>query len=289
MRQMGERMGLFGQESSRLSRKFRELSEPNPFADFEVVRQFDRAARSWRTNTRAMEESSPLIVSVQSHQSLAQVNLAIERLLDSIQQTESQCRSCSSGMQGYFEGLKQALSRQKQLNQQSKDLRNQQKQGESGTPDQKGGEKPGDGDPLGRMAREQQAVRRMLEELERRYSHMKQRAGTLEGVGEQMQEVENDLEHGNLDDRVIEMQEKIEQRLLDAEKSLHNQGYKKKRKALRAGEGVLEQIVDDSSEVLGEEEQADLARLLRQNLEQVSPHWRERVRSYYDRLLEMNP
>jgi hypothetical protein len=287
MSELGQEMGWYKQESLRLSDMYKETTEQNPFADFSVVHMFDHAARNWRENTRIMEESSPLVVSTRSHQSLAQVNLAIEKLLDSIQQTESQCQSGgSSGLEGYYRSLKKVLQQQQQINQESESLSQEQKEpGKQTMPGSKGTMQ----ERLQRMAAQQEQTRRMLQELEERYQNVQNRPGNLEGIGDAMSDVQKELEHGNLNDEVVDMQRQIEQRLLDAEKSLHNQGYEKQRRALRAiGEGAEPSIAEEAP-VLSEDEKADLARLLRRNMDEVSPHWRDRVRGYYDRLLQMNP
>lgn len=284
----GQRMGLYKQEATRLSEMFGEIAEGNPFADFEVIRRLDRAARNWKENTRVMEESPPLPVSVRAHQSVAQVNLAIERLLESISQSESNCMSGSSGMEGYFRGLKQVLSEQKSLNQESQQTKDRQEGTQPGQESGEGTEQMSWQEKLQRMADQQRQTRQMLEDLEQRYQDMKQRTGSLEGIGEDMQAVEKELEEGRLNEQVVQTQKKIEQRLLDAEKSLHNQGFKKSRRALRAGEDPLAPLVE-GPEPTQEELEADLARLLRNDLSDVPVHWRDRVRSYYDNLLRMNP
>lgn len=312
MSRLGRQMGLFRQEASRLSAEFKKIAEKNPFADFTVVKRFDQAARNWGENTRVMEEAPPLIVSDRSHQALGQVNLAIQNLLDSLQQSQSQSQSGSGGgLEGYFRGLKDMLQKQKQLNQQTQSVKEQMQEGNknerlpdpSGKQEQPGeGEKPGEqkqpgqnGDQGGateqlkKMAEQQRNIRRQLEELEKRYKDAKGRTGSLEGVGEMMQDVEKELDENRLGDQVTDTQQKIEQRLLDAEKSMHEKGFKKKRKALQAPGEAPEAVVEESPALPPREDSGALARLLRQNLEDVSPQWRERIRAYYDSLLKMNP
>lgn len=313
MSRLGREMGFFRQEALRLSSDFKTLSEKNPFADYTVVKHFDQAARNWQENTRIMEESSPMTVSVRSHQALGLVNLAIERLLESLNQSQSQSSSSSSSLESYFRDLKKMLSEQKKLNQDSKSLKEQMQEGNQNSrlPNQEGGQqqdgegksegqqetpgqdgKPGQkgaGDQLQKMAEQQRNIRRQLQELEQQYKNAKGRTGSLEGAGEMMQEVEKELEQNRLNDRVTDLQMKIEQRLLDAEKSMHQKGFKKKRKALRAEGDNPEGEVAEPPESIEPGEPDALARLLRRNLEEVSPEWRERVRAYYDNLLRVTP
>ncbi|MBK7497106.1 MAG: DUF4175 family protein [Candidatus Omnitrophica bacterium] len=205
------------------------------------------------------------------------------------------------------------LSEQKKLNQDSKSLKEQMQEGNQNSrlPNQEGGQqqdgegksegqqetpgqdgKPGQkgaGDQLQKMAEQQRNIRRQLQELEQQYKNAKGRTGSLEGAGEMMQEVEKELEQNRLNDRVTDLQMKIEQRLLDAEKSMHQKGFKKKRKALRAEGDNPEGEVAEPPESIEPGEPDALARLLRRNLEEVSPEWRERVRAYYDNLLRVTP
>ncbi|NUN96259.1 MAG: hypothetical protein HUU16_08795 [Candidatus Omnitrophica bacterium] len=294
MARLGREMNLFRQEASRLSGEFKAAAEKNPFADFTVIRRLDQAARNWRENTRVMEESAPHGVSVRSHQALGQVNLAIESLLQSLEQSESQCQSGAGGLESYFKSLKKMLAQQKQLNQDTQSLKEMMEQGNKnqrlpGQGDSSEGQgERGFSEQLKKMAEEQANIRRQLQQLEQQYRESRSRAGNLEGIGEMMEEVEKDLEHAKVDERVTDLQQKIEQRLLDAEKSLHEKGYRRERRALQAeGEGVEGAL--EESPPMELETKPDLARLLRENLEEVSPHWRDRVRSYYDQLLRMNP
>jgi hypothetical protein len=290
MAKLGREMGLYRMEASRLSADYTKVSQKNPFADFGVVRWMDQAARNWKENTQVMEESSPMAVSFRSHQAEGYVNLSIEKLLQSINQSQSQSQSSGGGaMDNYFKSLKKMLSEQKSLNRDTQGMKEQMSQGER-LPNQSPQEKEGGvGEQMRKMAEQQRSIRRQLEQLEKQYSQMKQRTGGLDGVGEMMQDVEKDLKSGQVNDQVTELQNKIEQRLLDAEKSLHEKGYKKKRKALRAEGEAPEGVEEEAAPLVEEQQEGDLARLLRDNLEQVSPHWRDRVRSYYDNLLRMNP
>lgn len=289
MSRMGTEMGWYRQEVARLSKEFQDLSKENPFADFEVVRRFDFAERSWSENVRAMEEDAPLSVSLRSHQALGSLNLAIEKLIDSIDETSNQSQNASNGLEGYFQGIKKMLSQQKGVNEQTEALKQQmagKKPGEE-TPGGTEGEGLSPQEQMQKIAEQQAATRRQLEALEEKYQGIKQKAGSLGGVGDQMEQVEKDLEQGILNDRVTDLQENIVQRLLDAEKSIHNQGYKEKRRALRT-DGVLveEETAPTLPDLLEEGDRSDLARLLKRDLDRVSPHWRERVRAYYDNLLQ---
>ena len=213
-------------------------------------------------------------------------------------------------MDAYFKSLKKMCQCQGGLNELTQRLKEQmnkpggripkeggqEMKGQEGLPKEGEGNREGENgtsqglsEQMRKMARHQQSIRKQLEQLNRQYGHLKKATGSLGGIGDMMEQVEKDLEKGSITNRVTQIQDKIEQRLLDAEKSLHTKGFRKKRRALRAiGEPIEGEGVSESAP-LDDKQLAELARLLRGGLEEVSPHWRDRVRNYYDSLLHINP
>ena len=85
-----------------------------------------------------------------------------------------------------------------------------------------------------RLAKEQGAVRKSLEELNseaQQSGEQKKLLGDLQKIAEEMNEVVRNLEQNNINPETIKKQERILSRLLDASKSMHERDYEKKRKA----------------------------------------------------------
>ncbi len=85
-----------------------------------------------------------------------------------------------------------------------------------------------------RLAGEQEAIRKSLEELNREAKasgKSKKIASNLERVLEQMKEVVSDLQSQNLDDELLKKQQNILSRLLDAQRSVNERDYEKKRES----------------------------------------------------------
>jgi hypothetical protein len=85
---------------------------------------------------------------------------------------------------------------------------------------------------LERLAAEQALIRRGLEELARRGRGSRgERAGDLGGLAREMEEVQRELEAGRLDERVIEKQEKLLERMLSSTRALRVQGRSSRRRS----------------------------------------------------------
>jgi len=125
--------------------------------------------------------------------------------------------------------LKSLAQRQQGLNQQT----GQRQQGETGEPGSQGA-----GMTLGQMAYEQQLIRRALEEMLRRGGRgTKPMADQLGDVPEEMEKVEGDLRSGRMRRETVERQERILEKMLEAQRSLYTkQQERSERKAERPGE-----------------------------------------------------
>ena len=81
------------------------------------------------------------------------------------------------------------------------------------------------------LASQQQLIREATERLAERAEEMAQMLGSLEGVSQEMTEVEKALQQGRLDQEVLDRQAQILTRMLDSLKSLQKRDVGKQRKA----------------------------------------------------------
>jgi len=260
----------FRDEALRVEESLRQLAQEDPFLDFEAIRLLRLSARAMNRALEWAEDQSVPSVHNQVRLGLSEINQAILVLLDSLNSL-SQAQA-SSSLSGYFQSLEQLIKRQRKLNQ---DTRQQRKRGQV----------PGWQEQMQRLADEQAAIRRKTEELLRKYGELEQLLQNLDQAGQEMRDVEKQLEDQIADDRVQEKQEQILTRLLDAEKSLQEQGTSKERQSETAGRFVLESPVD-----LPETSQSIHRRVqkLRQGIgiESIPLEYQERVRHYFRSLSE---
>lgn len=96
-----------------------------------------------------------------------------------------------------------------------------------------GNAKPSPSD-LGRLASEQDAIRKSLSQLQQEQGNRREILGRLDELGKEVKKVVEDLEAGKLDESVLERQYKIHSRMLDFQRSLERQDFSEERKAERA-------------------------------------------------------
>jgi hypothetical protein len=142
----------------------------------------------------------------------------------------------------------------------------------------------GSGQALQRMAAEQEAIRRGLEEAMQKLGQSGGTLGNMGDVSEEMKKVEQDLRGGKLDQETVNRQQRILSRLLDAPRSVEKRDYSRKRQSkpgvdvVRSSPGAL------SPELL--RARPSLASLLaRAGRDPVAPRYRALVDEYLQSVL----
>jgi hypothetical protein len=134
---------------------------------------------------------------------------------------------------------------------------------------------------LAEMKGRQQAIREQLEQLREQFDDERRILGDLEDLAEQMERVEDDLGAGELDEDTQRQQEKILSRLLDAQRSVRERDFAKRRESRGTEELFREQLGSDLSDGLAEQERA----LRRWLAPEKAPHvYQEDVRRYFRKI-----
>ncbi len=137
------------------------------------------------------------------------------------------------------------------------------------------------GDALNRLAAQQEMIRQSLEELNRETGHRGDVLGRLDELGKEMEEVVKKLQQQQLDRKVIERQEQILSRLLDAQRSIREKEFSKKRQAEREEKVVVKSPPELKKEILDRENK--LQRELIQSLKEgYSTEYKDYIKLYYE-------
>jgi hypothetical protein len=178
---------------------------------------------------------------------------------------------------GFAEAMQKMMGlsqQQGQVNGQSQDALNGQKPGPGGR-----------GPDLRRLAAQQRQIYQALEQLE---SGVRGRRGAekrLESIQEEMRGVIADLDRGRLDAGVVQRQRRIEQRMLDASRSIHTRGHENKRRAER-GAAPAYDGPDWLPEDLGQARDV-LRQAMKAALEGSYPEaYRRSIRRYYENIYQ---
>jgi hypothetical protein len=140
------------------------------------------------------------------------------------------------GQQSFMERLQQMAQQQQTLNQQMQQMMGQGSDGQQG---QRLGQK--DGEQLGRMAAQQDAIRRSLEEMNKQQKGSGKRAmGDLDRLAKEMQEIVSDMNNGSISDETLRRQERILSRLLDATRSTRERDFENQRES-KSGQNLTRQ------------------------------------------------
>jgi hypothetical protein len=193
----------------------------------------------------------------------------IANLLD---QMESQNNGGSGGSGSMMQQLQEMGGQQQQLNQMIQDMINDI-QGERLSQDQM--------ERLNQMARQQNSIRRQLEE-------MRQNGGLPEGdrimselerVAQEMEDAINDLRGGRMDRQFINRQQNILSRMLDAEKALQERDEDEKRKG-STGDQNLRALPPELT--LEELRKRIRSRLSDPNMSKFSDDYQKLIEKYFE-------
>ncbi len=249
-----------------------ELSQKTFFVTPDMGRALAGAVLNMQKSIRELEgRNIKQAVSAQV-QSLMALNMTIEEIRKSLKSLES--ASSGSGLEEYLKRLEEMAGKQQGLNEQASELSM--------------GLEPGLAEQarMLRIAREQEALRRVLEELRNEMGRRSEILGDIDRIEKDMRDAANDLRNKRFDRKTSRTMERILSRLLDAQHSLRQRDYSKKRKS----ETAKEYLTLSPSELLwlGEKDNELREELLKALSEGYSRDFVEVIRKYFQSLSEIN-
>ncbi len=224
--------------------------------------------------------------------SLTVINAGMLTLLqddENLQQSSS-----GTGLDQMLKQMERMAQRQQQLNQASKDALGQQQQGREGAPTSGAGQGQQQGGPqagglmemLSQMAAEQEAIRQQLEQMANQAGGRRDLMGNaLEGAAKEAGEVVDELRERGLSSEVLERQNRIFNRLLDAQRAIQERESGRRRKAERPEDFSITRPDGLPDGLLESEEGQELLRQEMQRWEGGYPDgYRDLIRRYYELL-----
>jgi hypothetical protein len=137
-----------------------------------------------------------------------------------------------------------------------------------------------------RLSSEQDALRKSLEEIQREVSGQHDILGRFDQTVEQMKQVSDDLKKGNINERTIKNQERILSRMLDAQKSLNERDYTRKREA-QTGKDLVRKSPPALPEDLGQRKDMLSRDLLKVLSEPYPAQYEGAIREYFNALQQI--
>lgn len=183
--------------------------------------------------------------SVSQQNSMTNLNnlaLMLSEAMDQMQQQMAQqmpgTQQCQNGKQGQGKPKPSLSQMQQQMNQQLQDMQ-QKMQGKGEKPDgkEKGSGQGGMSKEMAKMAAKQAAIREALRQLDQKENKNGEGSlGDLQKLQEEMDKTETDLVNKQITNEMIQRQQEILTKLLDAEEAMRERELDKERKANSANQ-----------------------------------------------------
>lgn len=207
---------------------------------------------------------------------MATMNLAAEKLLETMDEMSKQ-GSSSSGAQSFFQRMQGMCNSQCDINAQTVPIAQAQGQPGGLSPDQQAA--------AARLASEQEALKKSMDELAKEAGRRSDIAGRMDDIVSEMEKVAEDLRRKKADEKTLERQDRILSRMLDVQKSLHKQDYEEKRVS-RTGEDIARKSPDRLPDDLGERRDVLQQQLLRALNQPYPKEYEGLIKAYFKSLRE---
>ncbi len=270
-----------------------------------IDQEVEKADHNMRKGIELLAEREPGKAASRQQYAMTAMNelaLLLDESLKSIQKKmamkmpgKGNCQKPGGGGGGKKMSLSQLRKMQQKLNKKLEQMGKQkggQKSGGKGGKGKKGekGKKGGKGDgtskELAKMAREQAAIRRRIQELSQKLDPSGKGIGNeLQKIADQMEETEKDIVERKIDQRTMERQSRIESRLLKSEKAERKRGYKKERKAEQAKDREYSNPEEFFEYKRKKEKEVELLKTVPPTLR---PYYKEKVDRYFERYQEQD-
>jgi len=246
------------------------LSQKTLFIQPVTGMHLGRALAGLESGKASLENGDPRRAFTEGIGIMSSLNQATLTLLES--QNELSAASSSAGLQEAMQKLAGLTARQAALNKATQGLFSF---GEGLSMEARAS--------MARLAAEQEAIRKGMEGVASTFDERAELAGRLDKVIEEMKQLTEDLKSQAIDRKMIERQEKILTRLLDAQRSVRRRDYSKKRKS-EVGEDVHRR----SPSLLDAEEREKRIKedLLRALKEGYPPEYEALIKAYFRALSE---
>ncbi len=264
LNQLAEDQYNLSQSLTQVANQIFRTSEKSTHISPQLGRNIGNSLKKMGQAIKDLERGSSRSASRAQKESMASLNRAVIQLQQACQ---SMCSSSGGGgMQQLLQQLQALAQGQAQLNQET--LAQLQK---------------ALGGNLSQLAAQQEAIRKSLEELQKEFGERSEILGRMGELAGEMKKVEKELAGHNLDQKVLDHQQRILSRLLDAQRSLHRRDYSRKRRAT-PGQEVVRRSPSELPAQLTEKKTHPKEDLIRALRDEYPPEYRELIKAYFEAL-----
>lgn len=229
--QLNDDLQELGRKQSHIKANFRkiisdiiELSKETFFVDPAMNKSLANAYHNMQQSMDALSERQNAQASVKQQQAMQSLNIGINSMQQSMQQLSNS--QSGTGFEQFMEKMQQMAGAQGSLNEESLNFMQGQGNGGQMSLQQQSETR--------RLAAQQKAIQQALKEMADQTGNRSDILGRLNEMGEEMEEIVQDMLANNINRKTIDRQQQILSRMLDAQKSVREREYSKKRKAEQA-------------------------------------------------------
>jgi len=213
-----------------------DISKETFFLSPQASRIIGKTYNNMNKGINALEERNKGGAGKFQKNAMAGLNQAIIEMQTSMQSI-SQSKS-GMGFEQFMKQMQQMAGKQGGLNQEGMDFMQGEGEGKSGQfpfgqqgKGNNGQLSLGQQGELARMAAQQEAIRKSMEQLNSEMGNRPDILGRMDNIADEMKKVVEDMQGMKYSRKTIQRQQRILSRMLDAQKSVREREYSKKRKA----------------------------------------------------------
>ncbi|MEJ5263025.1 MAG: hypothetical protein WHT45_10120 [Ignavibacterium sp.] len=257
---------------NKLLEQLAQISQKTFAVTPEMGKALGLANKNMEQSLSNMQNRNPKNSAMFQQEAMGNMNQAI-MMMKSQLESMMQGGSGQGGMMSLLQQLQQLSGQQMTLNNMTQML--QQMQQGNLTQEQQA--------QLQRLAQEQQLIQKSLEQLNkeaRESGESKKLPANLENIAKQMQEVITDMQTERLTDDLIQKQERILSKLLDAQRSINEKDFEQERKS-ETGKNIVRQSPSEFN-LLKQRKDSLKEELDKAMREGYSKDYEELIRRYYE-------
>lgn len=258
---------------SHVTKDIIDLSHETFFLQPQMSKALGSAFGNMKKSITELENRSHHSAAKFQSQAMAGINKSIMQMQQSMKNMSS--AKSALGFEEYLQELQKLCKCQGKINQQSLELFNRNR-GTLSLQQQQA---------LQRMAAEQKAIQESLENLSQKTENRSDLLGRMGQISKDMEEVAEEMQSLNLDRKTIERQQKILSRMLDAQKSVREREYSKKRIAI-VGKQYVRRSPGKPTDMENEKLKKLKLDLIRALQEGYNPDYENLIEAYFQNLNE---
>ncbi len=262
-----------------LKSRISDLAKESPFVASEINKLLEDSFSKMEFAMQQFDNKRRSQGMHDQREAMTNLNKASLRLMESMEK-QKQCDkggSCDKNT-----GDMQTLSdKQKKLNQKT-----QSQCDKPGGQNPKPGQGKGSRGEMERLAGEQAAIRKSLEQLSQEFGGSRQVLGRLDDIAKEMKKVEESLMNGDTGDEITQRQLKIFSRMLEASRSLYKKDFSEQRKSKAALSTLMYMPPELSSDILNDNLKLE-DRLQKYLGDDYPKQYEEQIKAYFKALLKI--